>query len=101
MLSLLFTVATEMSVFVRRYAKYLGYMCTSYKTLAMDLCRLPKGLVYSSFLKRKGRRGERESYRSDYIQISKTERAEGEERKRERAEGEERKREREGELQYN
>ncbi|CAI7999864.1 Phosphatidylinositol-binding clathrin assembly protein [Geodia barretti] len=36
-------IATEMSVFVRRYAKYLGYMCTSYKTLAMDLCRLPKG----------------------------------------------------------
>jgi hypothetical protein len=36
-------LATEMSVFVRRYAKYLGYMCTSYKTLAMDPCRLPKG----------------------------------------------------------
>jgi hypothetical protein len=32
-----------MSLFVRRYAKYLGCVCTAYKTLAMDLCRLPKG----------------------------------------------------------
>ena len=67
----MFTVATEMSVFVRRYAKYLGYMCTSYKTLAMDLCRLPKGLVYSSFGE-EGKRGERESYITD-IGISKRE----------------------------
>jgi hypothetical protein len=37
------SLAMEMSVFVRRYAKYLGSMCTAYKTLALDLCRLPKG----------------------------------------------------------
>lgn len=37
------TMATEMSVFVRRYSKYLSCMCTSYKTLALDLCRLPRG----------------------------------------------------------
>lgn len=36
-------IAMDMSVHVRRYAKYLGYICTAYKTMAMDLCRLPKG----------------------------------------------------------
>lgn len=34
-----------MSTFVRKYSQYLNYMCSAYKTLAMDICRIPKGYV--------------------------------------------------------
>lgn len=35
--------ATDMSVFVRRYCKYINQLCTSYRALAMDVCRIPRG----------------------------------------------------------
>lgn len=36
-------LSADMSVFVRKYAKYLGFVCTSYRMLALDICRIPKG----------------------------------------------------------
>jgi len=36
-------LAADMSTFVRKYSQYLNYMCSAYKTLAMDICRIPKG----------------------------------------------------------
>ena len=35
--------ASDMSVHVRQYARYLTCYAAGYKTLAMDVCRAPKG----------------------------------------------------------
>lgn len=41
--------AGDMSMFVRKYSNYLNYTCTAYRTLAMDICRIPKGYVIDTF----------------------------------------------------
>lgn len=35
--------AYDMSSYLRRYGKYLNCVTASYRALAMDVCRLPKG----------------------------------------------------------
>ena len=34
-----------MSSYLRKYARYVKHLCVSYKTLAVDICRIPKGWV--------------------------------------------------------
>ncbi len=37
------SVSVDMSVYIRKYANYLICMCTNYRTLAMDINKMPKG----------------------------------------------------------
>ena len=39
----LFLSASEMSSYLRKYARYVRHLCISYKKLAVDICRIPKG----------------------------------------------------------